>query len=985
MQESAFSPQATLQAALACQNAGSYDQALGLFRECLAADPGNLAALFGFGALTAGTGDLDGAIEIYEKILAIVPQDTDALCNIGHIRQLQGRVDEAAASYEQALARNPLLPAANVNYGNILIASGQPENAESHYRTALKVDPRNAQAQANLGVALFQQGKAEDAITAFRQAAEHSPDDPETLANLANVLSDVGQHEEALQYYRKAAALRPDWPRAHFNLAILLSRTGDTAEAEKHYRQTVALQPDHVDALTGLAFMLQQEDRIDDADPFVDKLAEIGIRDAGSAFNLGTLFRGRRDWDQAAEYYTKALELDDSNPDFFNNLGATLHSAERFGESIEILERGLKRAPDNSLLWNSLGNSLSSDGNKTGAADAYRRALEIDPDFEMAANNLSNALREAGRLDEAHEVIRHYLKRMPDSAHLHNCYGLVFHDEHRNEESIPYFEKAIELKRDYFEARNNLAMSHQAMGRYHRAIEIYRDILAEKPVFPEVLFNLGNVLQVMGRYDESITVFRQALTQRADYRMCYPYLVHALMYTCNWTNLDASFNRMIEMAREDIATGRPLSLSGFELLSTSAPMELRYEVARDSAKRTRKNVRGVASRLDFTYRGPAEGRLRIGYVSPDFRFHSVAVAFKDILANHDRNDFEFCGYSLAPVGKDGMTRYFADNFDRFHDISNLPLEDATRLINGDGINILIDLAGPTRFSQPGIFALQPAPIQAHYLGYSCTVGGDFIQYLITDHQQVAPGMEKYFAEKLVYLPDTFMATTKSEIDPRPVERAGWRLPEKGFVFANFNSHYKFDPRMFSIWMRLLKRIPGSVLWLISGTPVSQANLRREAQTRGISPDRLIFADTVVHEQHLARQKLVDLALDNQYHGGGVTTVDALWVGVPVLTVAGQAPPSRNGATLLHAVGLDEMITHSLDEYESKAFTLATDPVALAAVKAKLAANCDTNPLFDTARLARHLERAYRLMWDNHEAGNEPRAIEVPALPREDNP
>ena len=238
-------------------------------------------------------------------------------------------------------------------------------------------------------------------------------------------------------------------------------------------------------------------------------------------------------------------------------------------------------------------------------------------------------------------------------------------------------------------------------------------------------------------------------------------------------------------------------------------------------------------------------------------------------------------------------------------------------------------------------------------------------------------MEQYFAEELVYLPDTFMATTHSEIDPRPVSRTDWDLPEDGFIFANFNSHYKFDPRMFGIWMRLLKRLPGSVLWLIQGTEVSRQNLRHEAEIRGVDPDRLIFAASIKHSQHLARHKLVGLALDNLYHGGGVTTTDALWVGTPVVTVAGDSPPSRNGATLLTAVGLEELVTASIEEYEKLAYELASNPDSLATIKEKLAAHIATAPLFDAKRLTRHLEEAYRLMWDNHKKGNPPTTIHVP--------
>jgi predicted O-linked N-acetylglucosamine transferase (SPINDLY family) len=359
------------------------------------------------------------------------------------------------------------------------------------------------------------------------------------------------------------------------------------------------------------------------------------------------------------------------------------------------------------------------------------------------------------------------------------------------------------------------------------------------------------------------------------------------------------------------------------------------------------------------------------------------MAFRGLLEAHDRERFEIYGYSLAPIRADAVTDQLRRHFSTFRDISGHSFRQAADQINADGMHILIDLAGHTRFARPEIFALQPAPVQAHYLGYSSTIGGDFLQYLITDHRQIAPGMDRYFAEKLVYLPETFMATTRAAIATEPPTRAQYGLPDQGFVFGNFNAHYKFEPRLFGIWMRLLKRVPGSVMWFIGGTPTSERNLRREASARGVDPARIVFSTKVAHSMHLARQKLVDLALDTYHHGGGVTTVDALWVGVPVVTVASESPPSRNGATLLAAVGMEELIADGVDAYEAIAYRLASEPARLADLRRRLEENRHTHPLFDTTRLTRHLECAYRLMWQRWLDGLPPDAIEVPALPAEE--
>ena len=371
--------------------------------------------------------------------------------------------------------------------------------------------------------------------------------------------------------------------------------------------------------------------------------------------------------------------------------------------------------------------------------------------------------------------------------------------------------------------------------------------------------------------------------------------------------------------------------------------------------------------------------LTIGYVSPDFRAHSVAVAFRGIIDHHDRERFRFKAYSLHPGKPDALTDYFRGTFDEFRDCAGLSHEEVASKINADGVDILIDLAGHTRGTRLEIFALRPAPIQAHYLGYSATIGARFIDYLITDHQQVPAEQRPYFTEQLVYLPDTFMAARQSEIATTNPCRADYGLPDDGVVFANFNKHYKLEPQMFGISMRLLKKIPGSVYWLREGTAKSVENLRREAAARGVDPERLIFASLEPHPQHLARLALADLALDNLFHGGGVTTVDALWVGLPVLTLAGETPQSRNGASLLAPIGLPELIVNTVNAFEAKALQLASDAALRADIRQRLLANRLTYPLFDIQRLTQHLERAYEMMWHNHASGKPPHLIDVPKI------
>jgi len=514
-------------------------------------------------------------------------------------------------------------------------------------------------------------------------------------------------------------------------------------------------------------------------------------------------------------------------------------------------------------------------------------------------------------------------------------------------------------------------------------VQTYQRTLELKPDLSEAMFNLGTLLQTLSRWDESIVVFKQALASRPDYNVIYPYLAHSLMQQCNWDNLEAIVQRICRNTEDELAQGERTTVSAFALQSLPGEisMALRQQVAEQIASYVAQEVEELRGQLNFSFvRQRGDRKLRIGYVSPDSRFHSVAVAFKGILDHHDTDRFDCYGYSLNPQHDDSMTDQLAAVFHQYRRISDLPLRDAATGIHDDGIDILLDLAGHTRGAKLGLFSLRLAPIQAHYLGYSATTGARYLDYLITDHQQVPAEQRQFFTEQLVYLPETFMATQRAPVAIERPNRADCGIPEDAFVFMNCNAQYKFEPRSFAIWMRLLRRVPGSVLLLMRSSPGSVANLRKEAEHRGIDADRLIFLERVPHPVHLARMTHADLALDCLYHGGGVTTVDCLWVGVPVLTVTGATPQSRNGATLLNAIGLAELITDSLSDYEELAFTLAGDRDRLRALAARLKQNRDTTPLFNSTRLTRHLERAYEMMWQNYMDGAAPQMIDVPALP-----
>ena len=861
-------------------------------------------------------------------------------------------MDTADRRFEEALAHHK---------------EGRASEALGLYAQAIDANPDHYGALFNMAALLASVGRHDDAASLYARVLEMRPGDADVHCNLGKLRLDEGRTEEALASFRTALAVSPALLEAYTNAGIALIRLDRLEEALSVFEAVRALDPDDAQTLRNTAAILERLGRFEDAIALFESHHATHAADAESEFQIGNLRHAMGAPEAAIAHYRGALDLDPTVPEIHNNLATVLVETGRDDEALECLGEALRLRPDFPAALNTMGNAHAGKDELEAAAACYARAFAGDPSLAVAAVNGANVLRDLGRLDEALAGLDSLLASHPELATAHNARGLVLQDYGRHDAALAAFERALGVQPTYHESLNNRAISLQALGRHDEALSAYRDALTAKPELAEAHFNIGHVLQTLGRNDEAVTAFQQALALKPDLGAAYPFLAHALMYQCSWSNLEAVIAKVIGDVEDKIAAGKPISVPPFGLAATPASPALRLAVVR--------SIRTVAPAAREHERGP----LRVGYVSPDFREHSVAAVFRSLLEAHGREGFTWYGYSISPrqnLSFEGFER----TFDVFADLGHASLRDALERIAGDGIDILIDLAGHTRDTRLELFALRPAPVQAHYLGYGATIGADYIPYLITDPVHTPPELAPFCSESLVYLPDSFMVGAPAEVAAAPVSRAKCGLPEDGFVLASFNAHYKFHPRQFAVWMRLLKRLDGAVLWLREGTPAAQDNLRREAEVRGVAPERLVFAPRTPRPEHLARHRLADLALDTMYHAGGVTTIDALWVGVPVITLAGEAHSARTGASILAAIGLDDAVTDSLDSYEQLAFELATDTAALAAFKAKLARNRVSAPLFDPSRLARYLEIAYRMMWERHASGQPPATIHVPRLP-----
>lgn len=531
----------------------------------------------------------------------------------------------------------------------------------------------------------------------------------------------------------------------------------------------------------------------------------------------------------------------------------------------------------------------------------------------------------------------------------------------------------LALKADFAEAHNNLGVVLQQQGKIEQAIERHQRAIALKPKYPQAYHNLGLAFRVQKKFALAIESYRKALAFDPDYIAAIDDLFRTQLVCCDWSDFSGS----VQKIRRLVSENKP-GLAPLEFFSISDSLAEQQKCAHTFAANNIVQPKNMPWETGRPYQ---HDKIRIAYVSADFGIHPVSYLTAGLFEQHDRKRFEITAISLRPEDSSEIGQRIKSAFDRFIDVSNMSNSEIAALVRELEIDIAVDLMGFTGNSRTGVFAQRAAPVQISYLGYPGTMGVDFIDYIIGDKWVIPVEQQTYFNEKVVYLPDSyFVNDDKRAIAAHTPSRAEANLPATGFVFCCFNAHYKITPEIFSCWMRLLNKIKDSVLWLSTGDALVISNLRKEAASRSVSAERLIFAERQEDmKDHLARQRLADLFLDTLPYNAHTTSCDALWAGLPVLTCLGNAFAGRVAGSLLNAIGLPELITHNLEEYENLAFKLATTPALLTEIRAKLAKNRSTYPLFNTGGFCRHIEAAYLEMWQRQQRGELPNGFSVEAI------
>jgi predicted O-linked N-acetylglucosamine transferase (SPINDLY family) len=611
-----------------------------------------------------------------------------------------------------------------------------------------------------------------------------------------------------------------------------------------------------------------------------------------------------------------------------------LHQEGQIARAAALYQEILQRQPGHFDALHLLGVACLQGGDPEAAVTLISQAIRVNPRNADALTNLGNALRELGRHAQALTCYDRALGIRPDSAETRYNRALALQELHRHDDALAEYDRALVLRPGYIEAR----------------------------------YNRGVVLQDSKRYEDAALAFAQLLELAPDCPYAAGKLGYLRLLCCDW----ASYHDQLAQLSGDVCAGRRVC-DPFSFAAMSDSPAAQLACARTYAA----DKYPPAAAPLWSGERYAHDKIRVAYLSADFHEHATTHLMAGLFEHHDADRFEITAISFGPDRRDDMRQRLVKVFGRFINVRGKSDREVALLLREMEIDIAVDLKGYTQGSRPGILAQRPAPVQINYLGMPATMGMSCIDYIIADAWVIPPEHHPHYSEQILYLPDTYWVTDDSRhIDVHTPSRADLSLPEEGFVFCCFNNNYKTTPDLFTLWMRLLHQVSGSVLWLLEDNPVAARNLRAQAQLHGIAPERLVFAPRVAAGAYLARHRLADLCFDTLPYNAHTTACDALWAGLPVLTCAGKTFAGRVAASLLSAAGLPELITRDLDHYAALALELAHNPARLREIRARLAHNRGTCPLFATDRFRRHLESGYITLWERSQRGETPAPFSV---------
>lgn len=779
--------------------------------------------------------------------------------------------------------------------------------------------------------------------------------------------------------------------------AMSLHQQGRLQEAAGLYRSLLKRHPNHAHTLHLLGLVAADSGQFTEARAHLTRALELDPLNLAVRQNFASILFRMRDYRSALDVCEHALKRNAVDPTLLYVSAVSLLKLNAHEEALTRFDVLLQHQPANIAAVNEKGAVLARLRRFDEAAACFDQALRLDANYAQAHLNRAALAAEQGRYDQALSAYDRLLQLQPKMALAQLGQAEVLRRQKRYDEALAVLDRIAGLEPNLAEAWSARGTTLWELARHDEALTAYDRALALDPQLAVAWAGRGNVLTALRRQDEALTAYGKATEldpslarswaargdihlERRDFAEAIRHYerafaldpelpnleglrLHCRMHLCDWAEFDSQSRRLAQSINAGRAAAPPFA---FLALPSSAAEQLQCARAWTSIHFPASPHPVWQGQL---YR---HERLRLAYLSGDFRDHAIAYLVAGVFEAHDRSRFELVGLSSGPDDGSAIRKRIEPSFDRFIDVRGKSDDDLAALLRSLEIDVLIDVSGLTQHARTGVVARRPAPIQVNYLGYPGTTGAPSYDYIVADPTVIPAGQKMHYTEKVVHLPDCYQANdSKRTQSSRAFSRAEMRLPAEGVVFCCFNNGFKILPDVFACWMRILSRVEGSALWLFEENPIAPQNLRREAARHGVDPARLVFATRLPHDDHMARLSLADIFLDTAPYNAHTTGSDALWAGVPLITCIGDTFASRVAASLLSAIGAPELVAQTRAAYEALAIALANEPQALSALKKKIAGNRQTAALFDTARYTRHLEAAYISMQQRHEAGLPP--------------
>lgn len=800
--------------------------------------------------------------------------------------------------------------------------NGDLDTAKATCHSILEDAPTNAEAWYFLGLVAYRQGRKADALNCLRSAAEHDPTWAEACNHYGNALREHGRLDEAIEKYLQARGLKSNYAAPDYNIGLVLVAQGKAAEAAQAFRKALDIDTDFVPAWNSLGLLFHNNGKsLEAVDHFHESLRRIP-ENLEALNNLGIVLIALKKWDEAVEICRKAVAVAPGLAEVHNTLGIALREVGRRDESSACYKRAIELKPDYAEAYNNLGQIYIDTVLLEEAEVCCRRALAIRPSYPEALNNLGIVLKEQGRFADAEECCRLSLTLLPSNPEALNNLGIILRDKGSIGEAATRFENAIALQPACAVPWYNLGLIRMDQADLEGAVNCYRQALRYLPDYPDALNNLGTALSRQGCIDEALAVYREGVASASR----LSYIHSSFLLTMQYSPHCSAEDIFMESKRWEKYYGKSITM---EHVNVAEP--------------TRK--------------------LRIGIVSPDFRRHSVSYFLRAFLANYSRDEIMLTCYADVPV-PDDYTDYFRATAECWRETARLSDEELVGIVQEDGIDILVDLAAHTG-KRLTFFAHKPAPVQVTWLGYPDTTGLAAIDYRLSDDIADPPGKSDLLhSEKIFRLPGGFLCYTAPadapEVSVLPSSSAEF------ITFGSFNSIAKITPEVIMLWSKLLSRIPNSRLIIKTHSLSDKATNKRYQElfsANCIPPERIDLRPWErTTASHLAMYGEVDIALDSFPYNGTTTTCEALWMGVPVVTLLGARHAGRVGASILSRIGLDNLVATSGDEYICIAENLVRDRERLYRLRKSLRQEMLSSPLLDGTVFARNMETAFRRMW-----------------------